>query len=434
MAAVPSAPSTPTLLSARLSSTRPAVLAAPPPPPAPPSAEAPSALDPHDPFATAPPEIVTNAAADPFAAPPLAEPVTAGVSPHAPPPPSREPQPFDLPTPPPPPAPSPAIAAAMVWWDQVKAALADARHTPSVLRNALHAYRATFGPLLVLTGVLLVPAATVESCMVATVTGPVVSASIARETPLDEEGRMRAAAGRAWGDVERAPDGTPLIERGWFNLGVRSLFGSFLTGFLFFGLGLVLAGAAVALAWTRWLVNEGLPDNDDIFSFVTRRVPVLIPLCALAAAVVGGVNALWPFAAMLLAVPLAFVPAVALFEGLAGKAAVLRSLALARPALGRLLVLALLLGVACSLADGIADLFFVDSGRRPVLWATLLVRDLLIVPAIPFVALAWAQLYGEIRREHESVDPATLIPASDPRPANIQRAAARSGSPPSRAP
>jgi len=114
---------------------------------------------------------------------------------------------------------------------------------------------------------------------------------------------------------------------------------------------------------------------------------------------------------LLAAILFLFVPVVVLFERAAGKAALLRSIALVRADAVRVVVVALAVAVLSAVVFLLADLVLPDSSRRIIVFLRVFLGDLLMIVGLPVPALAVACLYLDVR-SREGVDAAALAQAA----------------------
>jgi hypothetical protein len=102
---------------------------------------------------------------------------------------------------------------------------------------------------------------------------------------------------------------------------------------------------------------------------------------------------------------------VVLFERAAGKAALLRSMALVRMDVVRVIVVALATAALSAAVFGLADLAMPESSRRIMVFLRVFLGDLLLIVSLPVPALAAARLYLDLRGR-EGVDAAALARAA----------------------
>jgi hypothetical protein len=122
-------------------------------------------------------------------------------------------------------------------------------------------------------------------------------------------------------------------------------------------------------------------------------------------------GALFLLPGLVVATLLLFVPVVVLFERFAGKAALLRSMALVRTDAVRVIVVMLAAAVLGAAASGLAELATPESSRRIMVFLRLFLGDLLMIVGLPVPALAAARLYLDLR-SREGVDAPALARAA----------------------
>jgi hypothetical protein len=312
---------------------------------------------------------------------------------------------------------------------------ADAVAALRLLAEAITLYRRGWRPFLLLVAILLLPVAATKSCMVAAITGsaapnPLVqgSATTVDLSRVKQELARRVGASRAQGKVdkaalaelaaletvsaaEKAGAGTAAAKPS--ELAVIALWfaGVLLTGLLVFGLAVPLVYATLTFALVYQCAGAPLPSFLDVWILLWRRrlhlVAALLPAAALVA--LGGALFLLP--GLVVAALLLFVPVVVLFERVAGKAALLRSMALVRTDAVRVIVVMLAAAVLGAAASGLAELATPDSSRRIMVFLRLFVGDLLLTVVLPVPALAAARLYVDLR-SREGVDASALARAA----------------------
>ena len=300
-----------------------------------------------------------------------------------------------------------------------------------LLAEAITVYRRAWRPLLLLVAILLFPVAAAKSCMVAAFTGSAVpsqlldgSASTVDFSRVKQELARRAEASRAEGKIDKAAlaelaaletvsaagtaaAGATAEAPSRVAVTVRWFAAVLLTGLLVFGLAIPLAYATLTVALVDQYAGSPLPSFMDVGVLLWRRrlrfVTALLPAAGLVA--LGSVLFLLP--GLLAAVLLLFVPVVVLFERAAGKAALLRSMALVRADIVRVIVVMLAAAVLGAAASGLADLATPESSRRIMVFLRIFLGDLLMIVSLPVPALAAARLYLDLRGR-EGVDAAAL--------------------------
>lgn len=316
---------------------------------------------------------------------------------------------------------------AQLWAD----AAAALRH----LAKATTFYRRAWRPLLLLAAVLLLPLAGAKSCMVAAVTGSAVpdpllngSATTVDFSHAKQELDRRVEASRAEGKIDKAAlaelaaletvaaAGTAAAEAAAGTPSrvapvARWLAAVLVTALLVFGLAVPLTFAAMTVVLVDQRAGAGLPSFMDVGVLLWRRRLRFITTLLPAAALVAVGSALLFLPGLVAAVLLLFVPVVVLFERAAGKAALLRSMALVRMDVVRVIVVALATAALSAAVFGLADLAMPESSRRIMVFLRVFLGDLLLIVSLPVPALAAARLYLDLRGR-EGVDAAALARAA----------------------
>ena len=317
-------------------------------------------------------------------------------------------------------------------WARVSA---DALDGLRLLAEAGTIYWRNWRPLLLLVAMLLLPVTAAKSCMVAAVMGsaapsPLVDGSAATVdfSRARQELVRRAEASRAQGKIDKAAlaelaaletvsaasavgAGAAVDVPSPVAVVARWLAAVLATGFLVFGLAVPLAYAILTVALLDRRAGAPLPSFIDVWALLWRRRLRFITALLPAAALVALGSALFFLPGLVAAVLLLFVPAVVLFERVAGKAALVRSIALVRTEAVRVVVVALAVAVLSAAVFILADLVMPESGRRSMVFVRLFLGDLLMIVGLPVPALAVASLYLDLR-SREGVDAAALAQAA----------------------
>jgi hypothetical protein len=317
------------------------------------------------------------------------------------------------------------------WWARLSA---DALDGLRLLAEAAMLYRRSWRPLLLLVAMLLLPVTAAKSCMVAAVMGsaapsPLVDGSAATVdfSRARQELVRRAEASRAQGKIDKAAlaelaaletvsaasavgAGAAVDVPSPVAVVARWLAAVLATGFLVLGLAVPLAYAILTVALVEQRAGAPLPFI-DVWALLWRRrlrfVTALLP----AAALVALGSALFFLPGLVAAVLLLFVPTVVLFERAAGKVALVRSIALVRTEVVRVVVVALAVAGLSAAAFILADLVMPEGGRRSMVFLRVFLGDLLMIVGLPVPALAVARLYLDLRGR-EGVDAAELAKAA----------------------
>jgi hypothetical protein len=310
-------------------------------------------------------------------------------------------------------------------------AWADAAAALSLLAETTTLYRRTWRPLLLLVAILLLPAAAAKSCMVAAVTGSAtpdplrdVSDATVDFSRVKQELTRRAQASHAAGKLDKAAlaelaaletvaaASTVAVETpSQVAAAARLIAAVLVTGLLVFGLAVPLAYAILTVALVDQRAGAPLPSFMDVGVLLWRRRLRLVTALLPAAAIVALGSVLFVGPGLVAAVLLVFVPVVVLFERAAGKAALLRSVALVRADAVRVIVVALAATLLSAAAFMLADLVMPGSSRRILVFLRVFLGDLLMIVSLPVPALAMASLYVDLRGR-EGVDAVALARAA----------------------
>jgi len=314
-------------------------------------------------------------------------------------------------------------------------ASADALDGMRLLAEAGTIYWRNWRPLLLLVGILLLPVTAAKSCTVAAVMGSAApsalvdgSAATVDFSRVRQELTRRAEASRAQGKIDKAAlaelaaldtvsaagavgAGAAVDVPSPVAVAARWLAAVLATGFLVFGLAVPLAYATLTVALVDQRVGGSPPAFIDVGVLLWRRRLRFITALLPAAALVALGSALFFLPGLLAAILFLFVPVVVLFERAAGKAALLRSIALVRADAVRVVVVALAVAVLSAAVFLLADLVLPDSSRRIIVFLRVFLGDLLMIVGLPVPALAVACLYLDLR-SREGVDAAALAQAA----------------------
>ena len=318
------------------------------------------------------------------------------------------------------------------WWARMGA---DVMSALRLLAESITFYSRTWRPLLPLVAILLIPVTATKSCVVAAVMGSAVpsplvegSATAVDFSRVKQELIHRIDASRAEGKIDKAATAeltalqsvsaagavgvdVPVQVPSSVAMVARWIASALLTGLLLFGLAVPLAYASLTVALVDQRAGSPLPSFMDVGVMLWNRrlrfVTALLP----AAAIVAVGSALFLLPGVIAAGLLLFVPVVVLFERAAGKAALLRSMALVRTDAVRVLVVMLAAAVLGAAFSGLADLALPESNRRIMVFLRIFLGDLLLIATLPVPALAAARLYIDLRGR-EGVDEAALAKAA----------------------
>jgi hypothetical protein len=317
-------------------------------------------------------------------------------------------------------------------WARVSA---DALDGLRLLAEAGTIYWRNWRPLLLLVAIVLLPVTAAKSCMVAAVMGsaapsPLVDGSAATVdfSRVRQELARRAEASRAQGKIDKAAlaelaaletvsaaaavgAGSAVDVPSPVAVAMHWLAAVLATGFLVFGLAVPLAYATLSVVLVDQRAGGSPSSFIDVGALLWRRRLRLITALLPAAALVALGSALFFLPGLLAAILFLFVPAVVLFERAAGKAALLRSIALVRADAVRVVVVALAVAVLSAVVFVLANQVMPDSSRRIIVFLRIFLGDLLLTVGLPVPALAVACLYLDLR-SRDGVDAAALAQAA----------------------
>jgi hypothetical protein len=311
-----------------------------------------------------------------------------------------------------------------------------ARRTPPESSRTVRDAKAVFGMLswavgnylrhpkqfLLLAALVVLPAAIVESCLLAAA-APVDAAALsamgssvdfsARKAEL--AARIRESQARGALDKQATAELAALtsVETALLPVaqtastenasGLRARLAGFIQGFLLLGLALPLALAALALVTVDQQAGLALPSFADVWPIIAARAELLLVSLLPAALLVALGHALYVVPGLLLGALFIFLPHVVVFERRGGRAALARSVELLRIDARRAVFAFLVLGLAGFLAAELAHLLFPPTGSRAVLFVHFLLADLLALVVLPVPAMVLARLYLDIRARTGSV-------------------------------
>jgi hypothetical protein len=299
----------------------------------------------------------------------------------------------------------------------------DGRLVMDLLRWAGGNYLRNFKAFFFLTAVLVLPASTVESCLMAAALPPPPAAVVARlgtavdfsERKAELAVRIRQAQTRGQVDdkaiaelaalsaVENAMVPLAPPEKEGTDDRIRVRLASLIQGFLLFGLALPLALAVLAFATVDQHGGIALPGMADVWPVLVGRAELFLVSLLPAAVLVAVGHALFVVPGLALSVLFIFLPHVVLFEKRGGRQAFARSVELLRTDARRVLLTSVVFGLAGFLAAVAAELLFPPSGSRAVVFVHFLLADGLAVLFLPIPAMVLARLYLDIRARTGSV-------------------------------
>lgn len=249
-----------------------------------------------------------------------------------------------------------------------------------LLKRAFDLYQKHAKMLLTVAAVIFLPGALVHACAHAAILAPTVAVAVT----LDPATHMPISGPVAVGTVVAG-----------LSAMLLGLLAAAVTGLFLYGVIVPLTHGALALAAAD-RISGGAATWRDVWTWLFRRLGVVlsavIPAALLTA--VGFFFLVVP--GLLLSFFFAFVPTVALFEGVGGTAALKRSYALVRSDWLRVLLVLICFGVLSAVARLIA-------GMLPLgLFGSRLLQDALTLVAMPVPVLGAVLLYFDTRRKHDA--------------------------------
>jgi len=293
----------------------------------------------------------------------------------------------------------------------------DARLVLGLTRWAAGNYLRNLRAFLLMTALLALPASIMQSCLLAaTVPTPEVTVEARLGATVDFSARkaelaatIRQAQARGMIDGKAVAELAALnsVENtlvpmaqlkqptsgGWLRPRVASL----IEGFLFLGLALPLALAALGLATIDQQRGAALPGLSEVWAILVGRAELFLVSLLPAALMVGIGHALFVLPGLVLNVVFIFLPYVVLFEKRSGRDALARSVDLVQTDARRAILAFVLFGVVGFVAAVLAQLVFPPSGSRAVAFVHFLLADGLAMAVFPIPAMVLARLYLDIR-------------------------------------
>jgi hypothetical protein len=299
-----------------------------------------------------------------------------------------------------------------------------------ILADAWALYRKHARALLLTCAVLFVPASIAKSCALSIVMAPAAAAASAaaasayQTTDLEasrralEEayahhadaatiGKLQVEQARILEDLGRRSMLAAGAAMGSFTLFVLGLLGSLVTFFIY-AVTVPLTNAALTIAVGDRFVG-GEPGWRDVWMVVFRKLGPLLSAIVPAAFITAFGFAFFIVPGLILSLLFAFVSPVVLIEGLRGRAALQRSVALVRSDWLRVAIMVVVFGVTRWLAQLVAGALVPSSA----LFVGSLFGDLVTMLFLPMPVLGMVLLYFDIRRKHDAFTNERLRPVLD---------------------
>ena len=248
-----------------------------------------------------------------------------------------------------------------------------------LLLRALHLYKKHARLLITVAAVVFVPGALAHACARAAILAPTVAMTVTIDP------------------VTHAPMPTPFASTSFlagFSVILLGLLAAAVTGLFLHGIIIPLAHGALALA-TADRIEGGSAGWRDIWMWLFRRLGTVLSAIIPAALLIGVGFFFLVLPGLVLAFFFAFVPTVALFEGVGGTAALRRSYQLVRSDWLRMLLVLIVFGLISVVAQFLATLLLGG------LFASRLLQDVLTLLAMPIPVVGSVLLYFDVRRKYD---------------------------------
>ena len=290
-----------------------------------------------------------------------------------------------------------------------------------ILIDAWNLYKTHARALIVTCAVLFVPASIVKSCAVAAILGPTIEAGSAaaverlnsgdaarleaNRTALQEAyqrhadkgtiERLQADQARLLQDLGRHSMAAASAAMGSFTMWVLGLFGTLVVVFIFLVTEGVTKGALTIAVADR--ATGGSAGWREVWMLLFRRLGPLLVAVTMSAVIVAIGAVFFVIPGLILALLFVFVPQAVLIEGLRGRDAFRRSVALVTSDWLRVAVMLFALAVLGWLAQIVARIFAPASA----LFVRSLLGDLMTLIFFPVPVLGMVLLYFDIRRKQD---------------------------------
>jgi hypothetical protein len=285
------------------------------------------------------------------------------------------------------------------------------RGLADILVDAFRLYRAHARPLLLICALVFVPASLAKSCAISAILTPELAAGSAElALAANESGRALADAYAHNASAEtitrlQHQHQTQLEQMarvaggpGWFTRWILRTLAT-LVASLAFGVAVPLMSGALTVAVGDRLTGGSSGWVESWMLLVDRVGPLLTAVVPAAGLIAIGLL-LWVIPGLIVAFCFALVAPVVVIEGLAGAAALRRSVELVGADWLRMALLLAVFGALAWAARLLADLVVPDAA----IFMTELVGDLLTLIVIPLPLIATALLYFDIRRRRDGFE------------------------------
>ena len=246
-----------------------------------------------------------------------------------------------------------------------------------ILAEAFQLYRTHAKPLLVTCALLFVPASIIKSLALAAILGPTVA-------------------------LASAADPTAVLAGG-LSVYLFGLLGTLVTAFFLCGIIVPLTNGALTISVADRVLG-GNAEWREVWMLLFRRLGKLLSAVIPAALLVALGFVFFFIPGLVLGLLFAFVSPVVLIEGIGGRAALERSVALVRSDWLRVTLLVLVFGVLRGVAQLLASALIPSSA----IFASSLFGDLITMVLLPVPVLGMVLLYFDVRRKRDSFTPDNL--------------------------
>jgi hypothetical protein len=290
---------------------------------------------------------------------------------------------------------------------------ADVKSVVELLGWAATTYLRKPTPFLLLAAMLVLPASFLQSClataMVPRPAGTVLATVDFSARKAELAARVQESQARGKLDTQAAVELAALTasetargsnlkveveeEASWFRW--RMIL--FIQGLLVLGLAFPVACGVLAIALFDRDSGGAIPAFADIWPILATRSELFLVSLVPAGLLVALGNALFVIPGLILSVLFLFVPHVVLFEKQRGRAALLRSIELARNEPFRAVLAFLAFALVGAVIALLTELLLPTSASRAVAFIHFIVCDLLTVAVLPIPALVLARLYLDLR-------------------------------------
>jgi hypothetical protein len=244
-----------------------------------------------------------------------------------------------------------------------------------LLQRAFNLYRTHAKTLLTVAAVVFVPGALAHACARAVILAPTLTAAMTVD-PLTQ-----------------VSAGSTSVVAG-FTVMLLGLLAAAVTGLFLHGIIIPLVHGALALAAADRIAG-GQAGWREVWGWLFRRLGTVLGAIIPAALLTGVGFFFLVIPGLMLAFFFAFVPSVALFEGIGGTAALRRSYQLVRSDWLRMLLMLIVFSVISGVAQFLAGI--IPAG----LFFSRLLQDALTLLAMPIPVLGSVLLYFDVRRKHD---------------------------------